>query len=63
MTTRVGVLRVAVLGAAFAVLALVGCGEDSPSDQGGAKPAGTATSDVRGEYDRAMDALESEATP
>jgi hypothetical protein len=50
-------LRVGILGAVVAVLALVGCGEDSSSDQGGSKPAATATSDVRSEYYRAMDKL------
>jgi hypothetical protein len=50
-------LRVAILGAVVAVLPLVGCGEDSSSDQGGSKPAATATSDVRSEYYRAMDKL------
>ena len=50
-------LRVGILGAVVGVLALVGCGEDSSSDQGGSKPAATATSDVRGEYYRAMDKL------
>ncbi len=50
-------LRVAILGAVVAVSAVVGCGEDSSSDQGGAKPAATATSDVRSEYYRAMDKL------
>jgi hypothetical protein len=50
-------LRVAILGAVVAVLALVGCGEDSSSDKGGPKPAATATSDVRSEYYRAMDKL------
>src|SRR5688572_19269586 len=50
-------LRVGILGAVVAVLALFGCGEDSSSDQGGSKPAATATSDVRSEYYRAMDKL------
>ena len=50
-------LRVAILGAVVAVWALAGCGEDSSSDQGGSKPAATATSDVSSEYYRAMDAL------
>ena len=50
-------LRVAILGAVVAVVALVGCGDDSSSDQGGSKPAATATSDVRSEYYRAMDKL------
>jgi hypothetical protein len=50
-------LRVAILGALVAVLALVGCGEDSSRDQGGSKPAATATSDVRSECYRAMDKL------
>jgi hypothetical protein len=48
-------LRAAVLGALVAVSALAGCGEDSSSDRGGAKPAATATSDVGSEYYRAMD--------
>jgi hypothetical protein len=49
-------LRVAVLGAVMAVSALAGCGEGSSSVRGGAVPEATATSDVRGEYYRAMDA-------
>jgi hypothetical protein len=50
-------LRIAILGAVVAVLALVGCGEDSASDQGGSSAAATATSDVRRKYYRAMDKL------
>jgi hypothetical protein len=50
-------LRAAILGAVVAVLALVGCDEDSSSDLGGSKPAATATNDVRSEYYRAMDKL------
>jgi hypothetical protein len=50
-------LRVAILGGVVAVLAVVGCGEDSSSDQGGSRPAATATSDVRSDYYRAMDKL------
>jgi hypothetical protein len=50
-------LRVAILGALAAVLAVVGCGDDSSSDEGGSKPAATATSDVRSDYYRAMDKL------
>jgi hypothetical protein len=50
-------LRVAILGALVAVLAVGGCGEGSSSDQGSSKPAATATSDVRSEYYRAMDRL------
>jgi hypothetical protein len=51
------VLRVAALGAVVAVLAMVGCGEDSSRQQGGSEPAATATSDVPSEYYRAMDRL------
>jgi hypothetical protein len=50
-------LRVAILGAIVAVLALVGCGQDSSSEQGDSEPAATATSNVGSEYFRAMDKL------
>jgi hypothetical protein len=50
-------VRVAILGAVVAVLALVGCGQDSSSDQGDSEPAATASGDVRSEYYRAMDEL------
>jgi hypothetical protein len=49
------VLRVAALGAVVAVVAMVGGGEDSSSEQGGSEP--TATSDVPSAYYRAMDRL------
>ena len=50
-------LRAGILGAVVAVLAVVGCGEDSSSEPGGSEPAATATSDARSEYYRAMDRL------
>lgn len=49
--------RVGLLIALLAVLAMVGCGDDGESDQGGSEPAATATTDVPSEYHRAMGRL------